>query len=369
MGVMETEFAIIGGGVVGLSLAYGLLKKGKKVTVFDEGDGAFRASVGNFGLIWVQGKGSNEPAYARWTRRSAAAYRDFANELSGVAEQDFCLVQTGGYFIHTSEQVLDERRQCYQGMQDQLEGDYPFERVTPAQLKLAEPNIGPKVAGAIYHAEDGHLNPLLLLKALATAVRRLGGRVINGCKITDVEQGQNGYKLMGATEQHCVAEKVVLSAGLGASELGSQLGFKAPIRPQQGQILITEKMPKLVNKPNAVVRQVNEGGIQIGASKTDVGLNNKEDQQTVSAIARHAVDLFPKLAKVKLVRSWAALRIMSPDGLPIYQESTKYKGVFFVTCHSGITLAAAHSEFLSDWLIGTESSLDLSPFSEARFHV
>ena len=68
---METDYAIIGGGVVGLSVAHGLLGLGRRVAVLDEGDSAFRASRGNFGLVWVQSKGLNAPAYARWTRRSA----------------------------------------------------------------------------------------------------------------------------------------------------------------------------------------------------------------------------------------------------------------------------------------------------------
>ena len=366
---MEPEFAIVGGGVVGLSLAYGLLKKGKRVIVFDEGDGAFRASTGNFGLVWVQSKGMSEPAYANWTRKSAAAYRGFADELTNHADLDIALVQDGGYIIHMSEQTLDEERKRYEDLRDRLNGDYPFEVMGRNALLAEEPNVGPKVAGALYCREDGHLNPLRLLKALATAVRRLQGKVLNDCKVTDIVPDGSGYKLTTAMGQNFSVPKVVLSAGLGATELGPRLGFKTQIRPQQGQVLITEKIPKLMNRPNVEVRQVNEGGVQIGASKAEAGLNNKEDLQTVAALAKHAVDMFPKLAKTKLVRSWAVLCIMSPDGLPIYQESPDHEGVFFVTCHSGITLAAAHSEYLTDWLIGADSTLDLSPFSEARFHV
>ena len=64
---MEADYAIIGGGVVGLSVAWGLLKRGKRVTVIDGDDGSFRASRGNFGLVWVQSKGMNQPRYAQWS--------------------------------------------------------------------------------------------------------------------------------------------------------------------------------------------------------------------------------------------------------------------------------------------------------------
>ena len=81
------------------------------------------------------------------------------------------------------------------------------------------------------------------------------------------------------------------------------------------------------------------------------------------------MDTIPALAKAQLVRSWAALRVMTPDGLPIYQESPLMPGAYLVTCHSGITLAAAHALRLPDWLEGRDDAPDLSAFSEDRFSV
>ncbi len=364
---MESEFAIVGGGIVGLSIAYGLLKRGKSVCVFDEGDCAFRASRGNFGLVWVQSKGLNQSAYAKWTRKSAAAFRGFADELQDRTGLDISLQQDGGYIIHMSEETLDRDRKLYEGLREKLDGDYPFEVMGHNALKNEEPNIGPKVAGALYCREDGHLNPLFLLRALSTAVRNLGGTVLSRQKVSKIAASNSGFHIETEGGNTVAFDKVVLAAGLGAITLGPQLGFMAPIRPQQGQVLITEKMPKLMNRPNVEVRQVNEGGIQIGASKDEAGMNDVEDIATLSGLARNAVDMFPKLARAKLVRSWAALRIMSPDGLPIYEKSPIYPGAFFVTCHSGITLAAAHSEYLTSWLTGADDAPDLGVFSEARF--
>ncbi|MDZ7811260.1 MAG: FAD-dependent oxidoreductase [Arhodomonas sp.] len=75
---------------------------GRRVVVLDEGDDAFRASRGNFGLVWVQGKGLEAPAYARWTRRSAAEWRDFAGELSGESGVDLALAP--GRWLRLSSQ-------------------------------------------------------------------------------------------------------------------------------------------------------------------------------------------------------------------------------------------------------------------------
>ena len=120
---METDYAIIGGGVVGLSVAWGLLRRGLTVTVIDGDDGSFRANRGNFGLIWVQGKGLQQPRYARWSQASAAAWRGFADELTDLTGTDLGLRQTGGLDLHFSENTLTETVRQYEGLREKLGGD------------------------------------------------------------------------------------------------------------------------------------------------------------------------------------------------------------------------------------------------------
>ena len=362
----ESEYAVIGGGVVGLSIAHRLLTRGCSVTVYDEGDGAFRASRGNFGLVWVQSKGLSEPRYAQWSRRAVADWRGFAASLQEQSGLDLALSQKGGFIIHLDEAALEADAKAYRALRERLGGDYPFEVLGHNALKAEEPEIGPQVAGALYCPEDGHVNPLRLLQALAISVRRLGAQVRTRCKVSDVTADGDGFLVETATGQ-LRHGKVVLAAGLGAMELGPKLGFKTPIRPQQGQVLITEKLPKILNYPNVEIRQVNEGGVQIGASKAEIGPDDRETVATVAELAAHAVRMFPILERARLVRSWAALRIMSPDGLPIYQRSETHPGATFVTCHSGITLASVHAGVVADWIMGADAAPEMTAFSEERF--
>lgn len=365
---MESDYAIVGGGVVGLSVAWGLLRRGLKVTVLDGDDGSFRASRANFGLVWVQSKGMNQPRYAKWSQQSAEIWSDFANELSDSSGQDVPLEQNGGYDLHFSEETLAETVRKYENLKAKLDGNYPFEVLGHNALRKEEPHIGPKVVGAILHHQDGHANPLKLLVALAADVRRMGGRVLTGKNVEHVSK-PDGFKLSCTDGTTIYSSKVILSAGLGAAKLGPKMGFKAPIRPQRGQVLITEKLPKLINRPSLIARQVDEGGIQIGATNEEVGLDDSVTQPGLSRLAAEAIAAYPALARAQLVRSWGGLRILSPDGLPIYQESSTMPGAFLVTCHSGITLAAAHARILPDWLEGTNSAPDLEVFSEDRFTV
>jgi glycine/D-amino acid oxidase-like deaminating enzyme len=365
---MKSDYAIIGGGVVGLSIAWGLLNRGRSVTVIDGSDGSFRASRGNFGLVWVQSKGMNQPQYARWTQRSAAAWRDFADELHEETGNDVGLDQKGGYDFHFSEKTLEETVEKYNLLKDQLDGNYPFEILRHNELRKEEPEIGPGVMGAILHHQDGHVNPLKLLKTLADAVRKKGGRVLSGKTVETVSRNES-FRVVCSDAEVIESEKVVLAAGLGAAVLGPQMGFRAPIRPQRGQVLITEKLPKIINRPSLIARQVDEGGIQIGATNEEVGFVDDVTVEGIAGLAAKAVSTYPALGKARLVRSWGALRVLSPDGLPIYQESREMPGAYMVTCHSGVTLAAAHALFLPDWLEDEASAPNLEVFSEDRFAI
>lgn len=365
------EFAIIGGGVVGYSIALGLLKKGKTVSLFDEGDVAFRASRGNFGLVWVQGKGAGMPTYAKWTRASASLWQEFAGELFDLTGIDICIQQNGGYSIFLDEKSLEERVGVYESLKTTLGENYPYDVLGHNAIKKEEPHIGREVVGAILHHEDGHLNPLSFYRAVSFATDTYGLRKITG-KVSRVEPVASGFAIHSdATEPHR-CEKVVLACGLGTAALGRPIGFKVPIRPQRGQVLVTEKMPPLINRPSDEIRQVNEGAVQIGASAEEVGYDDTETLNTTAALAANAIRQYPILGKAQLLRSWGALRIMSPDGFPVYQQSAQHPGAYFATCHSGITLAAAHAGLLPDWLCDetdyfTKLNISLNEFSENRF--
>ena len=360
---MDTDYTIIGGGIVGLSVAWGLLQRGLTVTVLDGDDGSLRASRGNFGLVWVQSKGMTQPRYASWSQISATLWADFARELAENTGHAVPLEQRGGYDLHFSEKTLAATVEKYEALKAKLDGNYPYDVLGHNALHKEEPHIGPKVVGAILHHQDGHANPLKLLTALAADVRRLGASVLSGKTVSEVSK-PDAFRVTCADGTTVTSNKVVLSAGLGAMQLGPTMGFKAPIRPQRGQVLITEKLPKMINRPSLIARQVDEGGIQIGATNEEVGLDDRVTQPGLSGLAAD-----PALARAQLVRSWSALRILSPDGLPIYQESPDMPGAYLVTCHSGITLAAAHARFLPDWLEGTDAAPDLEVFNETRFAI
>ena len=364
----EADFAIIGGGIVGLSVAHGLLKQGCSVICIDGSDTDFRASRGNFGLVWVQGKGIRTPFYAAWTQNAARIYPDFVSELSQETGVQINYNQAGGYEYFTDPHTLSQRMEEYKQLKKALNGDYPYEFLSSSQIRAAEPMIGGETIGASFYPYDGHLNPLQLLKALASYCQKKGLSHYLGEELKTADKKEGVFRLVTKKGLTISANKVVISAGLGAKKIGPLFGFLGLVSPQRGQILVTEKISPILNRPSVTIRQVDEGAIQIGDSQEQAGFNDNETQAQMSRIARNAIKVIPKLAQLRLVRAWGSLRVMSPDGLPIYHQSHTMPGAFLITCHSGITLAATHSTNLSLWLIGHKNAPELSGFSEDRFH-
>jgi glycine/D-amino acid oxidase-like deaminating enzyme len=364
----EVDTLVVGGGVVGTAIAYGIASSGERVRLLDEGDDAFRAARGNFGLVWVQGKGLGNVDYARWSMAAAKRWPAFAQELTDLTGVDVELSQIGGLLMCLDEAELTHRRTNLETLRKAIGGDYPYQILSPANLREISPWIGPAVAGAVFSPLDGHLNPLRLLRALVKGFQSQGGELVAGVHTDRIEHKGGAFHIWTGNQEH-VAGRVVLAAGLGNRDLAPMVGLKAPVKPNRGQILVTERVQPFLRHPSLYVRQTGEGVVQIGDSKEDVGFDDGTTLSELSRIARRASLCFPVLADVNVVRTWGALRVMTPDGFPIYQESTAYPGAFLVTCHSGITLASMHAGPLVTWLRGGAEPSEIRTFKSERFDV
>ena len=364
--VDSPDVLVVGGGLVGTAVAYGLAREGAKVTVLDQGDGGFRASRGNFGLVWVQGKGYGLTPYARWSRSSSRLWPGLAAALLEETGIDVSLKQPGGFHLCFSDEEMADREKRLSTLQAELGDEYPYQLLDARELRERIPAVGPEVIGASYTPMDGHVNPLKLLRALHDAIQRRGVTLINGEDIGRIVPETNGFAVHGKNAVWR-APKVVLSAGLGNRALSAQVGLHAPVAPNRGQVLVSERVAPFLNYPTINVRQTDEGSVQFGDSMEEVGYNDFTTADVLSNIARCGVRAFPLLKNVRLVRTWAALRVYSPDGFPIYEQSLQYPGAFVVTCHSGVTLAAAHAMRIAPWIRGGPIPDELASFRGGRF--
>lgn len=365
----SADAIVVGGGLVGAAIAHGLRGQGLGTVLLDEGDIAFRASRGNFGLVWVQSKGFGAPWYQRWTRGSAGEWPALAAELSARTGLDLALQQPGGLHLSLSEAEFEERGRRMEQMRAEA-GNFGFEfrMIGAAELRGMLPGLGPTVVGGSWTPYDGHASPLALLQALHRAFVEAGGVYVPLARVTGGSAAPNDFRV--ETEAGTfAAPRIVLAAGLGNAELAPRFGLNAPVRPQRGQILVTERARAILPMPLTTIRQTGEGSLMLGDSMEEVGFDTRQSPPVMAAIARRATLCFPWIAELNIVRAWSALRVMAPDGLPIYDQSERFPGAFTANCHSGVTLAGAHARLLAPMIARGALDPVLDPFSARRFDV
>ncbi|MEC8660180.1 MAG: FAD-dependent oxidoreductase [Pseudomonadota bacterium] len=358
----------MGGGLAGFSIAYGLARLGLGCVLLDSSDTDFRAARGNFGLVWVQGKGAGFSAYADWTMRSSELWPTLCDELQDMTGHDLGLEQDGGIHICLSQQEYDDRKDKLDLLRSHQNGRFIYEMLDRRALLELQPDLGPDVVGGSWCPSDGHVNPLYLLRSLHDGFLRRGGHVHSDAEVDDISH-EKGIFTVKSRQGLFRAPRLVLAAGLGNRKLAPLVGLRQPVRPQKGQILVTQKTDRLIRIPMTLLRQTAEGSIMIGDSKEEVGFDISSSTDVMAQIAHRAERTIPALKHQQIIRSWGALRVMSPDGYPVYDQSPTHPGAYAVTCHSGVTLAAAHAMDLAGDIAAGGLAHNLHEFTERRFDV
>ncbi len=366
----EFDVAVVGGGLVGAATSWGLAREGLRVALLDEGDRDVRASRGNFALVWVQSKGLGLAAYAGWTIRSSDAWGGFSDLLKQETGLDVCFQRPGGFHLALSERELEARANILKRLHNQPGiVEYKTEILDHSQVARMLPDIGREVVGASYCPLDGHVNSLRLFRTLHTAINARGVTYLPSHRVENITK-KGGEFCLHTGKGEIRAAKVALAAGNANMRLAPMVGLEAPMRPERGQIVVTERLRPFLNYPVVTLRQTDEGTVMIGDSKEEstdprgltIGVSSTE--------AERAVRQFPLLANVNVVRTWSAIRVMTQDGFPIYDESETHPGAFVLCCHSGVTLCANHALTVAPMI--ARGALDMSlvaPFSARRFHV
>jgi glycine/D-amino acid oxidase-like deaminating enzyme len=358
--------------MVGAAIAYGLAGRGLRVLALDGADGDLRAAKANFGLVWVQGKGYGNPHYQALSRESARLWPEFADTLSRETGIGLDYRADGGLHFCMGEGQLEARAQRMVAWQAQVPGAVAsVQMLDRAQVQKLLPNVklGADVSGASLGTQDGHVNPLYLLAALQRAYVARGGVLQGGCKVETIQaRAGGGFDVQAGGLRHEGA-RVVIAAGLGSIELGRQVGLDVPLRPQRGQLMVTERLAPFLPLPCSGVRQTAEGTVMVGLTQEEVGFDLGTTTAAAARMSRQAAQVMPALAQARLVRHWSCLRIMTPDGHPVYAASATHPGASVALCHSGVTLAAFHAGPYAAALAGGALPTNLDAFHHERFAV
>ncbi|MDT8420317.1 MAG: FAD-dependent oxidoreductase [Desulfuromonadales bacterium] len=367
----HSDVVVVGAGIVGASIACGIARQGVRVVLLDKRKAESRASLGNFGLVWVQGKGQGARRYAEWCHQASREFPEFVRQLLDETGIDIQYRKPGGLVLsHGEEEYLKRVTVLERLRSESRDGTYDCEMLDRQAVQRLTPKLelGANIVGASYSPHDGYLNPLALLRAVHVSFRQQGGVYHADSPVKRICYEKDRFVITTPQGQHS-AEKLVIAAGLATESLAAMVGINAPVIPERGQLMVSARVQPMLSIPVSGIQQTVEGSFIVGLSNEKIGINTDTDSAIIKRMASRVRNAFPALGGLRIVRTWASLRVLTPDGLPIYQQSEACPGAFAVTSHSGVTLTPLHMNQVPEWIMKDIVPAEFDNFSSRRFHV
>ncbi len=347
------DIIIVGGGIIGLSLAISLRKRGATVLVVERGEPGREASHAAGGML-VECPLETLPPLQKLASASARLYPEFAHEIEIDSGIKIDLRDFGTIVIPAAGHVHED---AGPGVTD----------LSPSALRDLEPDLSESPA---FYLKERSVDPKALSSAATKAAKNLDVDFSSGDAVTAISLSDGRITGVTTTKTSFLAGKVVNCAGAWAGQIGPH---PFPTRPVKGQMLCLA-MPSrtllkhVVRSPKAYLIPRSDGRLLVGATVEEAGFDKRTDPKTIQRLHRAALDLVPKLRDARILEDWAGLRPGTPDALPIL-GATQTPGYYVATGHfrDGILLAPITAQVMTAVIEGKQPEHDLRAFSPARF--
>lgn len=369
-----SDILIVGGGVIGLSLAREFRKKGvEKISILERNSvcGA-EASSAAAGMLAPHAECDETDDFYYFCNQSRALYPDFAAELYDETGVDIELDRNGTLYLAFTE---TDSREIGARFERQGKSAFPVEYLTATEARKTEPFVSPDVREGLFFPDDWQVENRKLLHALEKYAEFNDIEINVNIEIKNllVENG----KVVGVKTdtEKLFASVVVLATGAWTSLVKAGAGnLSLPkIKPIRGQMISFHTAKRLFSKviytPRGYIVPRADGRILSGATVEDAGFDKTLTEQGVEFLRRNAFEISPSLANLQINDKWAGLRPFASDGLPILGAFPEIENLFVATAHfrNGILLAPLTAEILSDKITGNAHSKYLDVFSPQRF--
>lgn len=369
------DVIVVGGGVVGCSIAYRLAEAGRRVLLLEQRGLASGASGRNGGMT-----GAGSAMYSDADRAVYALTTANLALLKALPEElgiDFDLRLPGTIDVATTE-----------AMYEHLSASVVAQRAAGIDVRMLDrreaqelmPALSDAVLGGEFAPGRGHLWPFALVHGFADAAKRLGAELRTGVVVERLLIESNRVRGVLANGERIEAEDVVLATNAYTPSLLPGLPAGA-IVPARGQILVTQQIPPIMPHPfgtnfdKEYGRQTPSGQVLCGGYRRldeDEGLGQYRERTTpavLAGIARCLTTLFPALKEIKVVRAWAGIMGFTADGLPLIGRYDSLPGLTLAAGFNGngFSWAAITGKVIAGMLTGRETSFDLAPFDPNRF--
>lgn len=371
------DVAVIGGGLVGASLAYALVRRGARVTVIDRQD-VGQATAAGAGILPPLDHFSGVPALLPLLQAARRYYPELIAHLAEDGETETGYAVVGALQVATSDSEAERlgplRRECEAR---RAAGFLHIGELTELDGRAARryfPLLGEAVRAALYAAGAARVDGRRLLSALRRAFERRGGRWAQGSAEVVLEQG----RAVGVRTDASLwpADAVAIAGGAWSSALGAQLGLKVPVRPQRGQLIHlelpehdTSSWPSVLDFGTHYLLGFGPHRIVAGATREDAGYAAVSTAGGVAGVLGHALWLAPALAHAQLVETRVGLRPVCLDGKPLLGAVPHVPQLFLGTGHAGYGLEVGpySGALLAELILGRAPGVDMAPFLPSRF--
>ena len=351
----SNDVIIVGGGVIGCSIAFHLAKLGVSVTLLERDlIGTHASRVGGGALLHYL-DGEEDDPYRVLVRSSHEMFPRLAEEIRELAAYDIEYLQCGVLTVTADPAELDQFRvfaNRFAGMPDA-----PM-MIDTAGLRELWPFAHPRYAGGVLVAKEGQVNSPRFVHGLALAAERSGARIREGRLVTGIKM--EGNRVLGVTTSQgdLAADLVILAAGPWTGLAGEWVGRRIPVRPVRGQVvhLHTHKqaMSVIVNAPEAYLHQRSDGTILVGATVEEVGFDCRLTTEGVASQLRAGLSAMPALSEWSFKGAQVALRPGADRTMPYVGKLEGIDNLIVASGHfrNGILLAPITGKLVADMATG-----------------
>lgn len=374
-----SDVLIIGAGIMGCATAYYAARAGLSVTVIERELPASGTTSHCEGNILVSDKELGPEL--ELTRYSLGLWQGELEDHGHLWEFE----RKGGIIVASRETSLASLERF---SASQREFGIHSQRLDQAELRDLEPHITGNALGAAFYPEDSQVQPILAASHLLRLAREHGAELVTHAPVTALLR--DGDRVIGARTPRgdFHAANTVNATGPWAGTIGELAGVNVPVMPRRGFVMVTEALPPMVHhkvyaaeyvdnvgsgdaglQASPVVEGTPAGTILIGSSRERVGFDSTVSTEALGRISRNAIELFPFLERVRMLRHYHGFRPFCPDHLPVIGHDPRAPGLWHAAGHegAGIGLGPGTGKLLAQALAGETPDLPLDPYRPERF--
>jgi glycine oxidase len=360
---------IVGGGVIGLSIAYAIAREGVRCTVLDKAEMGRAASWAGAGMIAPVAEGPPTHALGALRSLSARLYPDWSAALREETGIDNGYRKNGG--VDAAFTALEDEALRTLAGRWREEG-IAFERLEGNEYRRVEPALNPALRVAYYLPDRAQIRNPRHLKALAAAAAQRGTVLRPGVAAFDCAMAAGRLSAVETSEGRMPCGSAIVAAGPWSSQLLERCGINAPTPPIKGEIVLLRGsrpiLTRIVEHGKKYLVPRDDGRVLVGATEEDVGFDTRSTPSAVRDLLDEALRLCPALADTEVERTWAGLRPGSIDSRPYVGPAPGVENLLIATGHkrAGLQLAPATAEIVADQLLGRQPRIPLEPFRVDR---